>query len=289
MPSTHMRLRAGYEISIRCPRPTPLLAFLSLHPSRAPDVHADALVVTDRDCSLTTFVDPLGNVCTRALAPAGVLTFRTDFLIDDAGLPDASAEGARQVPIEELPEEVLPYLAASRYCESDKLSPVAWSLFGDVTPGAERVQAIERYVHARITFGYEHASSTRSAWEVHHGCRGVCRDFVHLAVAFCRAMNIPARYCSGYLGDIGVPPSDIPMDFTAWMEVYLDGRWYTFDPRHAARRIGRVLMARGRDAADVPLYTTFGPSELVRFRVHAHESERAIASRSPLEVGRHEA
>jgi len=265
------RIRAGYEIAIRCEQPAPLLGLLSVHPSRAGDLRAPAPITAtaDRELSLSTFVDAFGNLCTRTLAPAGVLTLRTDFEIEGSGLPDESAGDAPEVRVEDVPDAVVQYLTASRYCETDKLAPLGWSLFGDTPPGAARVEAIVEYVHDRIVFGYEHASSTRSAWETHHDRHGVCRDFVHLAVAFCRCMNIPARYCSGYLADIDVPPSDIPMDFTAWMEAYLGGRWYTFDPRHATRRIGRVLMAHGRDAADVPIYTTFGPSELVGFRVFA--------------------
>jgi transglutaminase-like putative cysteine protease len=266
-----MQIRAGYEISLRCERPAPFIGLLHVHPTRVNDLRSGGELITNHDASLWTFRDGFGNTCTRMLAPAGVLTLGTDFVIEDPGTPDESAEGQAVVRVEDLPDDVVPYLSGSRYCETDKLSPVAWSLFGDTRADASRVDAIVSYVHDRIVFGYEHASATRSAWEAHQDRRGVCRDFVHLAVAFCRAMNIPARYCSGYLGDIRVPASDIPMDFTAWMEVYLGGRWYTFDPRHAARRIGRVMMACGRDAADVAIYTTFGPSELVSFRVYARE------------------
>jgi transglutaminase-like putative cysteine protease len=267
-----MHIRAGYEFSLRCEQSTPLTGLLSLHPSRVRDLVSSSVIVSDGDVPLSTFGDSFGNTCTRTVAPAGVLTLKTDFVIEDSGLPDASADGARAVPVDELPDDAVQYLLASRYCESDKLSPLAWSLFGDIEAGAPRVEAIVRYVHDRIRFGYEYASTTRSAVEAQDERRGVCRDFVHLALAYCRALNMPARYCSGYLGDIDVPVSDIPMDFTAWMEVYLDHRWYTFDPRHAARRVGRVLMARGRDAADVAIYTTFGPSELNSFRVFVEQT-----------------
>jgi transglutaminase-like putative cysteine protease len=267
-----MHIRAGYEFSLRCEQATPLTGLLSVHPSRAHDLVSSGTITSDGYAPLLTFNDSFGNTCTRTVAPAGVLTLRTDFVIADSGLPDESADGARAVPIDQVPDDAVQYLLASRYCESDKLSPLAWSLFGDTPAGAPRVEAIVRYVHDRISFGYEHASSTRSAVEAQNERHGVCRDFVHLALAYCRALNMPARYCSGYLGDIGVPPSDIPMDFTAWMEVYLDHRWYTFDPRHAARRVGRVLMAYGRDAADVAIYTTFGPSELTSFRVFVEPS-----------------
>jgi transglutaminase-like putative cysteine protease len=269
---TSMQIRAGYEIAVRCEQPAPLVGLLSVHPSRAFDLRSSADILTEPTNPLWTFRDGFGNTCLRTLAPAGVLTLRTDFEIEDSGLPDERAERVPAHRVEDLPDDVVQYLSASRYCETDKLAPLAWSLFSDTAPDSTRVDAIVHYVHDRIRFGYEHASSTRSAAEAHQERRGVCRDFVHLAVAFCRCMNLPARYCSGFLGDIGVPPSDIPMDFTAWMEVYLGDRWYVFDPRHDARRIGRILMARGRDAADVALYTTYGPSELVSFRVFCAES-----------------
>jgi len=266
-----MHIRAGYELSLCCERATPLTGLLSVHPSRARDLVSSSVIASDGDTPLRMYNDSFGNTCTRTVVPAGTLTLKTDFVIADSGLPDESADGADLVPVEDLPDDALPYLLASRYCESDKLAPLAWSLFGDTRPGAARVDAVLGYVHNRIRFGYEYASSTRSAVEAQDERRGVCRDFVHLALAYCRALNMPARYCSGYLGDIDVPPSDVPMDFTAWMEVYLGDRWYTFDPRHNARRVGRVLMAQGRDAADVAIYTTFGPSELRSFRVFVEQ------------------
>jgi transglutaminase-like putative cysteine protease len=266
-----MLIQAGFEIALRCSRPTPFVGLLSVHPSRIADTRSSSELRLDRDLPWTTTQDAFGNTRTRLLAPTGVLTLQSDFELEDSGKLDEPALEEREVHVDELPDEALQFLSASRYCETDKLTPLAWSLFGDVEPGGARVQAIVDYVHERIRFGYEYASTTRSAWEVHQERRGVCRDFVHLAVAFSRCMNIPARYCSGYLGDIGVPAADIPMDFTAWMEVYLGGRWFVFDPRHASRRIGRILMARGRDAADVALYTTFGPSELMSFRVFTSE------------------
>ena len=266
-----MQIKAGYDIALRCERPTPLIGLLRVHPSRARDLRLRTRSRATPSVRLSAFVDAFGNTCTRTVAPAGVLNLRTEFVIEDSGLPDDVARDAHEVPIDELPDEVVQYLLASRYCETDKLAPLAWSLFGDTAPGFARVDAIIRYVHDRIAFGYEHASATRSAWDAHHERRGVCRDFVHLAVAFARALNIPARYCTGYLGDIDSPPLDVPMDFTAWMEAYLGGRWYTFDPRHGVPRVGRILMACGRDAADVAIYTTFGPSELVSFRVFVNE------------------
>ncbi len=163
------------------------------------------------------------------------------------------------------------YLLGSRYCDTDLLSDTAWQLFGGTPPGWARVQAICDHVHERLKFGYEYARPTRTAWDGFHEQLGVCRDFAHLAITLCRCMNIPARYCTGYLGDIGVPPDDTPMDFSAWFEVYLGGAWYTFDARHNAPRIGRILMARGRDATDVALTTTFGRCTLTGFTVHTYE------------------
>jgi transglutaminase-like putative cysteine protease len=266
-----MLIHAGFEIALRCERPTPLIGLLSVHPSRLEDLRSPNELSFDREMRWTTSRDAFGNITSRMLAPEGVLTLRSEVQLEDSGQLDGRPGDPGVLPIDQLPDDVMQFLSGSRYCETDKLSPLAWSLFGDMPAGIARVDAIVEYVHDRIRFGYEHASATRSAWEAHQERRGVCRDFVHLAVAFCRCLNMPARYCSGYLGDIGVPPSDIPMDFTAWMEVYLGDRWFVFDPRHAARRVGRILMARGRDAADVALYTTFGPSELTYFRVFAGE------------------
>ncbi len=192
-------------------------------------------------------------------------------MVRDSGQPDNIVPGARQHPVEDLPEETLVFLLGSRYCETDRLTDVAWGLFGHTTPGWARVQAICDYVHNHIAFGYEHARATKTAWEAFHERRGVCRDYAHLAVAFCRAMNIPARYCTGYLGDMGTPPPYGVMDFAAWFEVYLGGAWHTFDARNNTPRIGRVLMARGRDAADVAIATTFGPNLLEGFTVWTDE------------------
>ncbi len=264
-----MQLRAGFEISIRCEYDTPLVALLSVHPSRAADLRSPADITTDHDLPRWTFTDPFGNTCLRTTAPAGLLSLETSFLIEDSGLPDSIVEDAREVPVDALPDAVMPYLLGSRYCETDKLSPVAWSLFGTTPRGWPRVDAIVRYVHDTIRFGYEFASPTMSAWDVYRERRGVCRDFVHLAVAFCRCMNIPARYCSGYLPSVGSEAEIAPMDFTAWMEAYLGDRWVVLDPRYAAPRVGRIAVAYGRDAADTAIYTTYGPSSLERFHVFA--------------------
>jgi transglutaminase-like putative cysteine protease len=266
-----MRIRAGFEITYECPQPTPMLLALSVHPSRMPDLVGPHRIVFDPPIGATEYRDGFGNICTRILAPAGRLVMSADFLVQDPGTPDAVVPEAAQHPVQELPDEVLVFLLGSRYCDTDRLSDLAWSLFGGTAPGWPRVQAICDYVHDRITFGYEHADATRTASGGHLDQRGVCRDFAHLAVTLCRCMNIPARYCTGYLGDIGVPPVDSPMDFSAWFEAYLGGHWHTFDARHNTPRIGRILMARGRDATDVAISTIFGPSVLAGFRVVTDE------------------
>ena len=266
-----MQIRAGFEITYDCPQPTPMLLLLSVHPDRMADVIGAHQIRFSPQIGATEYRDGFGNICTRILAPAGRLTMSADILVQDPGTPDAVVPEAAQHPVEQLPDEVLVYLLGSRYCDTDKLLDIAWSLFGNTPPGWARVQAICDYVHDRIAFGYEHADSTRTAHGGHTECRGVCRDFAHLAITLCRCMNIPARYCTGYLGDIGIPPVDSPMDFSAWFEVYLGGHWHTFDARHNTPRIGRILMARGRDATDVAITTTFGPCTLAGFKVVTDE------------------
>ncbi|HEX4354475.1 MAG TPA: transglutaminase family protein [Polyangiales bacterium] len=266
-----MLIRAGYEISIQCDSETPLIALLSVHPSRANDLRSPAIITADHGSPLTPSIDEFGNLRTRTITPAGILKLSTEFLIQDSGLPDAVAPWAAESPVSQLPNEALTFLLGSRYCETDRLAPLAWQLFGRTARGYQRVQAICDYVHQHITFGYQHASQTRTAFDAHQERVGVCRDFAHLAVAFCRCMNIPARYCTGYLGDIGVPVMDAAMDFSAWFEAYVGGRWYTFDARHNKPRIGRIVIAKGRDAADVAITTTFGPSKLVGFKVITDE------------------
>jgi transglutaminase-like putative cysteine protease len=266
-----MKIRVGYEIVYDCLMPTPMLLALSLHPSRLPDLLTPHRIGFDPPIAAADYRDGFGNICTRILAPPGRLTISCDMIVADPGTPDPVAPPAKQHPVEQLPEDLLVYLLGSRYCETDRLSDTAWSLFGTAPPGWARVQAICNFVHEHVAFGYEHARPTKTAWDAFMERQGVCRDFTHLAVAFCRCMNIPARYCTGYLGDIGVPPSDAPMDFSAWFEAYLGGRWYTFDARHNTPRIGRVLMARGRDATDVALSTSFGPCALTGFTVVTNE------------------
>ena len=274
-----MKIRIGYELIYDCPQPTPMILTLSVHYTRVSDIVIPDHMVTSPPVPLTAYRDGYGNWCSRIVAPKGELRLSTDALVNDTGRPDAIALEARQTPVEALPDETLLFLLGSRYCETDRLSEVAWALFGTTPTGWARVQAICDYVHSHITFGYEYARVTRTAWEAFQEKTGVCRDYAHLAVAFCRCLNIPARYCTGYLGDIGIPPPHGTMDFAAWFEAYLDGHWYTFDARNNTPRVGRVLIARGRDAADVAISSTFGPNTLKRFMVRTvevNEDERVI-------------
>jgi transglutaminase-like putative cysteine protease len=266
-----MRISAGCQIIYDCPQPTPMLLMVNPHPSRDRDLVGRRGVWFDPPIPSREYIDRYDNLCTRIVAPAGRLTINTRILVEDTGVPDPVEWNAIQHPIEDLADDLLVYLLGSRYCDTDKLSDLAWGLFGSGPTGWARVQAICDYANQRINFGYAHARSTRSASDGWHEQRGVCRDFAHLAIALCRCVNIPARYCTGYLGDIGVPPSADPMDFAAWMEVFLDGRWHTFDPRNNTPRIGRVLMGRGRDATDVAIATTFGPCMLASFQVFTDE------------------
>ncbi|MGB8144798.1 MAG: transglutaminase family protein [Chromatiaceae bacterium] len=265
-----MQIRVGYELIYECPRPTPMLLTLNIHFSRASDVVVADHIITNPPRPISAYRDGFGNWCSRIVAPPGQIRISTDALVKDSGLPDEVHPYLAQHAVEDLPADTLVYLLGSRYCETDRLSETAWSLFGQTPPGWPRVQAICDFVHGHITFGYEHARATKTALEAFQERTGVCRDFTHLAITFCRAMNIPARYCTGYLGDIGIPVTG-PMDFSAWFEAYLGGHWYTFDPRNNVPRIGRVLIAQGRDAADVPISHTFGPNELKSFKVWADE------------------
>ena len=277
-----MRIRCGFDIAYSCSMPTPMLFLLSVHPSREHDLLTPQAITFSPSIPSRSYTDVYGNRVTRILAPVGLTRLTADFLVHDSGAPDQIASDAREVPVEDLPDDVLVFLLASRYCDTEALSDLAWSLFGNTPRGWARVQAIVSYANDRITFGYEHARSTRTASEGHSEQIGVCRDFAHLAVTLCRCMNIPARYCTGFLGDIGIPPADSPMDFSAWFEVYLDGRWYTFDARHDMPRIGRIVMARGRDATDVAISTAFGPAYLHTFTVITDEvTESAEASMVP--------
>jgi len=265
-----MRLRAGYQISYNLPAPTPMLLTLSVHPTRRGDLETPDWVRTEPPVQVDQYLDTFGNICSRVTAPPGRFVMSADFVVRDSGEADVQAPGAGQLNVQNLPDDVIMFLLGSRYCETDRLSDVAWNLFGHTPTGWARVQAIVDYVHGHINFDYLQASPTRGAYETHIGGQGVCRDFAHLAIAFCRCMNIPARYCTGYLGDIGVPAQGV-MDFSAWFEAYLDGGWYVFDARNHRPRVGRVLIARGRDATDVAIANTFGQADLIDFQVISEE------------------
>jgi transglutaminase-like putative cysteine protease len=266
-----IRIRIGYEIIYECGQPTPMILILNVHPSRVQDLEAPDFLTTDPWVPVSGYRDRFDNQCIRLVAPPGRITIAGAGVVRDSGLEDEIAPWAVQHPVPELPEETLLFLLGSRYCETDRLSEVAWALFGQYPQGWPMVQAICDYVHGHIRFGYEYARPTKTAWETLQEGTGVCRDFAHLALTFCRCMNIPARYCTGYLGDIGVPPANAPMDFAGWFEAYLGGRWYAFDPRNHVPRIGRILIGRGRDASDVAISNSFGPVALVSFRVQTDQ------------------
>ena len=265
-----MQIRLGYELIYDCPQPTPMLLTLSIHFNRVSDIVVPDHLIATPSVPISAYRDGFGNWCTRIVAPKGEIRLSADAIINDTGQPDLVVPWAQQHPVESLPEETLLFLLGSRYCETDRLSEAAWSLFGHAPTGWGRVQAVCDFVHNHVAFGFEQPSRTMTASEVFNERQGVCRDYTHLAIALCRCLNFPARYCTGYLGDIGVPPSP-PADFSAWFEVYLGGAWHTFDARNNIPRIGRVLIARGRDAADVPISHTFGPNTLKSFRVWTDE------------------
>lgn len=266
-----MQIQVGYELVHEFSQPTPMILALNVHFSRASDIIIPDHMHSEPSVPITSFRDGFGNWCNRMTAPSGRLRIWAQGRLRDPGSPDAIHPMAEQHLVQMLPEETLVFLLGSRYCETDRMSDIAWKRFSDTPLGWARVQAICDFVHQHIEFGYEHANPTKTAWEVYHQRKGVCRDFAHLAVTLCRCLNIPARYCTGYLGDIGMPPPYAAMDFAAWFEVYLGGAWHIFDPRNNVPRIGRVLIARGRDAADVALTTTFGPNTLESFQVTTHE------------------
>jgi transglutaminase-like putative cysteine protease len=277
-----MLIRVGFELVYEFAQKTPLVLMLNVHPSRARDLVEPDYLRLAPALPVTRYLDAFGNICSRVVAPPGELAIRADAVVADSGRPDPVEPAAHQHEVGELPHDALVFLLGSRYCETERLMNVAWSNFGGTPPSWARVQAICDFVHSHLRFGYPHARPTRTAIEALVERRGVCRDFAHLAVTLCRCMNIPARYCTGYLGDIGVPPEPEPMDFSAWFEVWLGGRWYAFDARHNVPRIGRIVMARGRDAADVALSTTFGPNTIKRFNVVTDEiAEAALASDLP--------
>ncbi|MUZ73930.1 transglutaminase family protein [Agrobacterium vitis] len=262
-----MKIRAGFRIGYECQQETAMLLVLNIHPSRRTDLLQDQVLSFDRSIEAWGYFDGFGNACSRIVAPPGLTTISTEFEIYDSGLPDPVPENAWQHDIKDLPDDVLVFLLGSRYCDTDRLSDFAWKTFSFTPLGWPRVKAILDFVHNHITFNYQKADLLRTAFGGFTDQTGVCRDFAHLAITLCRCMNIPARYCTGYLGDIGVPDDPNPMDFSAWFEVYLGGRWHTVDARHNKPRIGRILMAIGRDATDVALSTAFGPAILTQFEV----------------------
>jgi len=266
-----MRIRIGYEMIYSCTQPTPTILTLNVHSSCASHLLTPDQIRTDPPLLLSGYRDLYGNWVTRMILPPGDTRISNTALIYDNGELDDYVPDAQQLAVEFLPEDTLVYLLGSRYCETDLLANEAWRLFGHGATGWHRVQAICDFVHQHISFGYEHARSTLSAAQVYETRAGVCRDYTHLAVAFCRAMNIPARYCSGYLSDIGLPPPYAEMDFAAWFEAFLDGQWHSFDPRNNRRLIGRIKMAHGRDASDVSLSNSFGETLLKSFEVHVDE------------------
>jgi transglutaminase-like putative cysteine protease len=276
-----MLIRLGYDIEFEIPSQVPMVAMLNVHPSRAKDLREPDLLTVEPEGKTEAYIDSFGNRCERIVASPGSIRLWNSTLIEDSGEGDAQDLSAREVPVGELPADTLQFLLASRYCEVDLLSNTAVELFGAITPGWQRVQEVCNWVHGKVTFGYNFARSTKTALDVYTERLGVCRDFQHLAITFCRCLNIPARYATGYLGDIGVPLSPSPMDFSAWFEVYLGDRWWTFDARHNQSRIGRVLIATGRDAADVAITTAFGSTRLTKFTVVtdevAEDGKRSVA------------
>jgi transglutaminase-like putative cysteine protease len=273
-----MQFRVGYELIYSFPQPTPVILVVNVHDSRASDLVVPDAPTSDPALPITAYRDAFGNRCHRLLAPAGRLRLTTDSTINDTGGPDESVYSAEQDAVQDLPDEHLVFLLGSRYCETDLLSEKAWQLFSGTAPGYARVQAICDFVHQHIAFDYQNARSTRTAMGAFNDRTGVCRDYAHLAIAFCRCMNIPARYCTGYLSDVGLQPPYAPGDFAAWFEAWIGGRWHMFDPRNNVPRIGRILMARGRDASDVAIATTFGPNVLERFTVWTDEIPAGTAA-----------
>jgi transglutaminase-like putative cysteine protease len=270
---TNMHIRFGYELLYSTSVPTHMILMLHTALGRGQQyVVADKMQVS-RTVPMKVFTDGFGNTCTRLELPSGPTRITSNALIEDSGVPEPIAPTAQELPVRDLPQEVLPFLLSSRYCDTEVLMAEAWRLFGHMTPGWCRVQAICDFVHQYVAFDYRYARATRTASETFFERQGVCRDFAHLAIALCRCLNIPARYCTGYLGDIGVPAADSPMDFAGCMEVYLGGQWHLFDPRNNARRIGRILIARGRDAGDVAISTAFGPACLQLFKVWTEEAD----------------
>jgi transglutaminase-like putative cysteine protease len=270
-----IKISVGFDLAYETDGPTPMMLMLSVHPSRTADLVAPETLRTDPIVPVASYIDGFGNRCLRIVAPGGPIRLSSRAVVRDSGAWDPIVPDLPQTPVELLPDDTLVYLLGSRYCETDRMSDDAWKLFGPIAAGTPRVRAIVDFAHQHIEFGYQHADSTLTAYDVFGRKTGVCRDFAHLAVTLCRCMNIPARYCTGYISDIGLPPPYAPMDFAGWFEAYLDGQWHTFDPRNNQPRIGRILMARGRDATDVAISNSFGPSRLTHFSVIADEVQDA--------------
>jgi transglutaminase-like putative cysteine protease len=266
-----IHLKVGYELIYDCPQPTPMLLMLNIHYSHAYEIVTPDFLVTNPAVMITPYRDGFGNWCSRLEAPPGRISISTSAIIRATGIAEPVVRTARQHPVWELPEETLTFLLGSRYCETDLLTDFAWKQFGLTPLGWDRVQAVCDFVHDHIKFDYTQARATRTAVGAFNERIGVCRDYAHLAITLCRCLNIPARYCTGYLGDAGTPPPYGLMDFAGWFEAFLGGRWYVFDPRNNVSRIGRVLIARGRDAVDVAISTTFGPNTLAGFKVICDE------------------
>ena len=267
-----MLIRYGYEMTFEVTQATPMVCLLTIHNERSGDIRRETFQ-TIPEVPVSSYFDMFGNACRRFVVPPEGLTIMADGVIKDSGLHDVIVPDAPEVPVAQLPDECLVYLLGSRYCETDRLSQFAWDTFGNVQRGWARVQAICDFVNGHMEFGYKHARATRTAFDAFNEKIGVCRDFAHLALTLTRCMNIPARYVNGYLGDIGIPPEPFPMDFSAWFEAYLGGRWYTFDARHNIPRIGRIVLARGRDATDIPLVHSFGRHTLKNFKVWTDAAE----------------
>jgi transglutaminase-like putative cysteine protease len=266
-----LKIAVGYELIYQLPQATPMMLMLNVHYTRAGDIIVADTMTTTPNVPISAYRDGFGNWCTRLVAPPGRFRIASAGTVLDAGLPDPVSPNAWQHEVQDLPDDTLVYLLGSRYCETDQLTQTAWQLFGHTPPGWARVQAVCDFVHNHIQFDYAQARPTRTALDAYNERIGVCRDYAHLAVAFCRCLNIPARYCTGYLSDIGLPYTPVPMDFAGWFEAYLGGQWHMFDPRNNAPRWGRVLIAQGRDATDVAISNTFGPNYLESFTVWTHE------------------
>lgn len=266
-----MRVRVGCEFKYQSG--APVAAVCQVRPREdANHKVVEALWETNPGLTVNSYHDVYGNPCDRLVLPAGRATLRYDALVEVSNDFDAAGEGGAQVPVQDLPDDALIFILPSRFCPSDLLGDEAWKLFGSSEPGWSRVQAICDWVHHKIHFDYGNASPTISAVDVFESRTGVCRDYTHLAMTFCRAFSIPCRYSFGYLPDIAVPPPDLPMDFCAWFEAYLEGGWWTFDPRNNEPRIGRVLCGQGRDALDVAMVTTYGPAVFESMTVWADEA-----------------